>query len=80
MVFHFLEVFARISLLNLDTIDKHFWYGFKGYTKGRITQPSLDIIKSAVIQFPNETPDQKEDRVQLSLYLILTSPEYLIVR
>ena len=47
---------------------------------GRVTEPSLDIIKNVVRQFPNEDEDDKEDRVQLAIYLLLTAPEYLINR
>lgn len=47
---------------------------------GRVTEPSLDIIENVVRQFPNDDEDDKEDRVKLSIYLLLTAPEYLINR
>lgn len=50
------------------------------FAQGRLSPKSVSIIKKAVMQFPNDTPAEKERRVQAVLYIILTSPEYLISR
>lgn len=48
--------------------------------QGRITDPTLEIIKNALMQFDNETEEDKERRVRLGVYLMMSSPEYLINR
>jgi uncharacterized protein (DUF1800 family) len=48
--------------------------------QGRITDGTLAIIKDALIQYNNETEEDKERRVKLGIYLIMSSPEYLINR
>lgn len=47
---------------------------------GRLTAPTLDTIKNTVIQFPNEDLEDQEVRAKLAIYLVLSSPEYLISR
>jgi len=46
--------------------------------QGRLTQPTLDTIKSAIMQFDNEDENDMELRVKLAIYLVMSSPEYLI--
>lgn len=46
--------------------------------QGRLTQPTLDKIKDTIIVFPNDDEDDKLTRVELAIYLTMTSPEYLI--
>ncbi|WP_235296386.1 DUF1800 domain-containing protein [Portibacter marinus] len=48
--------------------------------QGRITDSTLAIIKNALIQYDNESAEDKELRVKLAIYLIMSSPEYLINR
>jgi uncharacterized protein (DUF1800 family) len=48
--------------------------------QGRLTEPTLAIIKETVSQFDNESDDDKERRARLAVYLIMSSPEYLINR
>lgn len=47
---------------------------------GRLSDNTLTIIKDTVSQFENETADDKERRARLAVYLIMSSPEYLINR
>ncbi|MBK8111547.1 MAG: hypothetical protein IPK46_15075 [Saprospiraceae bacterium] len=48
--------------------------------QGRLTAPSLAIIKNVITELPNGTTTEKRDRVRLAIYLIMSSPEYLINR
>jgi len=48
--------------------------------QGRLTEPTLEIIKNALMQYENETVEDQERRVKLGIYLIMSSPEYLINR
>ncbi|MBK8848685.1 MAG: DUF1800 family protein [Saprospiraceae bacterium] len=48
--------------------------------QGRLTASSLAIIKNVVTELPNGTATEKRDRVRLAIYLIMSSPEYLINR
>ena len=46
--------------------------------QGRVSDNSLDIITNVVKQFPNGTAQEKTDRAKLSIYLLMSAPEYLI--
>lgn len=46
--------------------------------QGRITQPTLDKIIETTIAFPNTSESDKITRIELVIYLMMTSPEYLI--
>ncbi len=48
--------------------------------QGRLSENSLNIIKATVSQFENESQDDKERRARLAIYLVMSSPEYLINR
>jgi uncharacterized protein (DUF1800 family) len=48
--------------------------------QGRISDQSLETIKNVVVDFPNSTAQEKEDRIKLAIYLVMTSPEYIINR
>ena len=48
--------------------------------QGRLSQPSLVMIKNVLTEFPFATATEKRDRVKLAIYLIMSSPEYLINR
>lgn len=48
--------------------------------QGRLTQPTIDKIIEAVKSFPNDDADDQLTRVELTIYLVMTSPEYLIHR
>ena len=48
--------------------------------QGRISDESLQLIKSTVTKFDNDDADDKRLRAKLAIYLTLTSPEYLINR
>lgn len=47
---------------------------------GRLTNLSLETIKNTIIEFPNGTANEKRDRAKLAIYLVMSSPEYLIKR
>lgn len=46
--------------------------------QGRVSHNTLNIINNVVKQFPNNTTQEKTDRVKLSIYLLMSAPEYLI--
>lgn len=46
--------------------------------QGRLTQPTLDKITETIQVFPNNSDSEKLTRVELAIYLTMTSPEYLI--
>lgn len=48
--------------------------------QGRLSAGSLNIIKNVVMELPNGTTTEKRDRAKLAIYLIMSSPEYLINR
>lgn len=48
--------------------------------QGRLSQASLAIIKNVLIEWPATTTAEKRERVKLGIYLIMSSPEYLINR
>jgi uncharacterized protein (DUF1800 family) len=48
--------------------------------QGRLTQPTIDKIITAITNFENEDEDDMELRVKLTIYLVMSSPEYLINR
>jgi hypothetical protein len=48
--------------------------------QGRLSQSSLAIIKNVLIEWPASTTAEKRERVKLGIYLIMSSPEYLINR
>ena len=48
--------------------------------QGRLTNPTVEKIVSALQQFANEDEDDIELRVKLAIYLVMSSPEYLINR
>ena len=48
--------------------------------QGRLTDASINTIKEALLQYPVATVTEKRDRVKLAIYLVLSSPEYLINR
>jgi len=48
--------------------------------QGRLTSYTEDIIINALKAFPAEDADDRELRVRLAIYLVLSSPEYLINR
>lgn len=50
------------------------------FAQGRLNDASINIIKQALLQYPVSTTTEKRDRVKLAMYLVLTSPEYLINR
>ena len=48
--------------------------------QGRLSNNSINIIKETVVQFDNETAEDRERRARLAVYLVMSSPEYLINR
>ncbi|MFT4534867.1 MAG: hypothetical protein ACJA1A_002238 [Saprospiraceae bacterium] len=48
--------------------------------QGRLTQPTIEKIITALTNFENEDEDDMELRVKLAIYLVMSSPEYLINR
>ena len=48
--------------------------------QGNLTQPTIDIILSAVKQLPNTNDTERERRARFTAYLVMSSPEYLINR
>ncbi len=48
--------------------------------QGRVSNTSLQTIISVIKEFPNTTNIEKQDRIKLAIYLLMTSPEYLINR
>ncbi len=48
--------------------------------QGRLTQPTVEKIITAITNFENEDEDDMELRVKLTIYLVMSSPEYLINR
>ncbi|GLR17161.1 hypothetical protein GCM10007940_17760 [Portibacter lacus] len=48
--------------------------------QGRISDPTLEIIKNALMQYDNEDQEDRDRRVKLAIYLMMSSPEYLINR
>ena len=48
--------------------------------QGRLTQPTIEKIITAITNFDNEDEDDMELRVKLAIYLVMSSPEYLINR
>jgi uncharacterized protein (DUF1800 family) len=48
--------------------------------QGRLSPSSLTIIKNVLLEWPASTTAEKRERVKLGIYLILSSPEYLINR
>ena len=48
--------------------------------QGNISDVSINTIIKVVKEFPNTTELEKQDRVKLAIYLLMTSPEYLINR
>jgi hypothetical protein len=47
---------------------------------GHVSENTLETIKNVIVEFPNSTVVEKEDRIKLAIYLLMTSPEYLINR
>jgi len=47
---------------------------------GRVSDTSLNTIIQVLREFPNNTTTEKQDRTKLAIYLLMTSPEYLIHR
>ena len=47
---------------------------------GQLSEVTTDIIKSAIEKFPNITDNDKKNRVKTAIYLVVSSPEYLIIR
>jgi uncharacterized protein (DUF1800 family) len=47
---------------------------------GHVSENTLETIKNVIVEFPNTTVVEKEDRIKLAIYLLMTSPEYLINR
>lgn len=48
--------------------------------QGRLSDPSINIIEEALLQFPVTTETERRDRVKLAIYLVLSAPEFLINR
>jgi uncharacterized protein (DUF1800 family) len=48
--------------------------------QGRVSDTSLHTIINVLKEFPNTTVTEKQDRTKLAIYLLMTSPEYLINR
>jgi uncharacterized protein (DUF1800 family) len=48
--------------------------------QGRVTSSSTSNIINALKAWPKNTLAEKEERVKIAIYLIMTSPEYLISR
>lgn len=46
--------------------------------QGRLTEPTIEKIIEAIQVFPNSSESDKLTRVELAIYLTMTSPEYLI--
>jgi len=46
--------------------------------QGRLTESTLEKIIETIKVFPNEDEDDKLNRVELAIYLTMSSPEYLI--
>ncbi len=48
--------------------------------QGRLSDNTLNIIKETVLKFSGYTAEDRENRAKLAIYLVLSSPEYLINR
>ena len=48
--------------------------------QGRVSNTSISTIIDVLKQFPNGTTTEKQDRTKLGIYLLMSSPEYLINR
>jgi uncharacterized protein (DUF1800 family) len=48
--------------------------------QGRLSPSSLQMIKNVMLELPSNTAAEKKERVKLGIYLIMSSPEYLINR
>ena len=48
--------------------------------QGRVSDTSLNTIIEALKEFPNADADDREDLTRLAIYLLMTSPEFLINR
>ncbi len=48
--------------------------------QGRVSDTSLNTINNVLKEFPNTTVTEKQDRTKLAIYLLMSSPEYLINR
>jgi len=48
--------------------------------QGHVSDTSLETIKNVLLKFPNTTTSEKADRTKLAIYLLMSSPEYLINR
>ena len=48
--------------------------------QGRVSDTSLNTIINVLKEFPITTVTEKQDRTKLAIYLLMTSPEYLINR
>ena len=48
--------------------------------QGRVSDTSLNTIINVLKEFPNTTVTEKQDRTKLAIYLLMSSPEYLINR
>ncbi len=48
------------------------------FAAGKITQATLDVMESMILEFPNVTSDDKLKRVKLAIYIMLSCPDYLI--
>ncbi len=46
--------------------------------QGRVSDPTLDIIIEVVSEYPNDDEEDKDKRVRIAAYLLMSSPEYLI--
>jgi hypothetical protein len=47
---------------------------------GRLSETATNLIVEAVKEFPNNDVDDKEIRAKLAIYLVMSSPEYLITK
>ncbi len=47
---------------------------------GRLTSKSLNIIKNVLVDWPVTTASERKEKAKLAIYLVLTTPEYLIKR
>lgn len=47
---------------------------------GQLSDEAEEIIIETIKEFPNESSEDKEGRVRLAIYFVMTAPEYLINR
>ncbi len=48
--------------------------------QGRLSERSMNLIADALREFPQEDPEDLDERVRIAIYLVMSAPEFLINR